>query len=112
MQEKKVKNNEDPTVFALTTETWRIKKHPTNEEGEIINPDFNARTYAKKAHKAFLKGQNFFTYKGVVYPVPKMKRNALNEYLDSIDLDENDNIVSNTPASEDKKIEEKINKQW
>lgn len=109
---EKVRNNEDPTVFALTTETWRIKKHPTNEEGEVLNPDFNARTYAKKAHKAFLKGQNFFTYKGVTYHVPKMKRSNLDNYLENIELDENDNIVSNSPESEDKSMAEKINKQW
>jgi hypothetical protein len=73
---------EDPMVFALTTETHLINKFPKDDEGNIINTEFNARTYTKKAHKAFLKGQNFFKYKGVTYVVPKMQKSKLESYLE------------------------------
>lgn len=84
---KKV-SNENPMVFAQTTETWKVSKFSYNEEGEIINPDFNNRTYLKKAHKAYLKGKMFFSYKGNAYPVPRMTKKQLEDLGNGIESNE------------------------
>lgn len=85
---KKVKQvNENQMQFALSTDTLAIKKYPTNKEGEVINKDFNAKTYTKKAYAAYLKGKDYFTYKGQVYIVPKMPKKQYNELLDNISLE-------------------------
>lgn len=73
--------NKDPTVFALSTDTLAIKKIPRDSEGNTINPDFNSKTYIKKAYKAYLKGLYFFKYKGYSYPVPRIKKSKLEEIL-------------------------------
>ncbi len=105
-QETETRKN-DPVVFALSTQTWLIKKHPVDEESNIIDPNFNARTYTKKAYKAFLQGKSYFTYKGTTYVVPKMQRSTLDKHLDSINLDENGNLI--VP---EESIENKIIEQW
>lgn len=85
---KKVKEvNENQMKFALSTDTLAIKKYPTNKEGEIINKDFNAKTYTKKAYSAYLKGKDYFIYKGQVYIVPKMPRKQYNELLDNMSIE-------------------------
>lgn len=76
--------NDNPTIFAQTTETWKISKFSYDDEGNIINSEFNNRMYLKKAYKAYLKGKDFFKYKDQIYSVPKMKRKAL------------ENIINNT----------------
>ena len=61
---KKVKNRNSPVmVFALTTDTTSIKKFPVDDNGKVINPRFNAKTFTKKAYKSYLKGKTYFTYK-------------------------------------------------
>lgn len=84
---KKV-SNENPMIFAQTTETWKVSKFSYNEEGECINPDFNNKTYLKKAYKSYLKGKLFFTYKGNSYPVPRMKRKELEDIINGIETNE------------------------
>lgn len=83
-----MKQNDNPTVFALTTDTLSINKYPTDDDGNIINPRFNAKTFTKKAYKSYLKGLSFFRYKGSVYPVPKMKKDKLEESLNKIESNE------------------------
>jgi len=73
--------SKNPSVFAQTTETWKVSKFSYNENGEIINPDFNNRSYLKKAYKSYLKGKVFFTYKGNIYPVPRMTKQEIQNLL-------------------------------
>lgn len=37
--------NDNPTIFAQTTETWKVAKYVYDDDGSVINPDFNNRTY-------------------------------------------------------------------
>lgn len=85
---KKKNNNKPSTIFALSTLTHLIPKYHYDKEGNYINPDFNNRTYAKKAYKAYLKGQSSFIYKNNVYTVPRINKQVLEEYLDSIDIEQ------------------------
>jgi hypothetical protein len=76
--------NDNPTIFAQTTETWKVAKFAYDEEGNIINPDFNNKTYLKKAYKSYLQGKDFFRYKENIYPVPKMKRKQLEDIINNL----------------------------
>lgn len=80
--------NENPTIFAQTTETWKVSKYSYDEDGNIINPDFNNRSYLKKAYKSYLQGKNFFKYKGDIYTVPKMKKQQLENIINGINEEE------------------------
>lgn len=82
------KEEKSPTIFALSTMTHMIPKYHYDENGECINPDFNNRMYAKKAHKAYMQGKDHFIYKDNVYTVPKINKQALDSYLESIELEE------------------------
>lgn len=83
---KQENNNKSPVIFALSTLTHKIPKYHYNDEGNLINPDFNNRMYVKKAFKAYLKGQTHFLYKNNVYTVPKISKQALEDYLNSVSL--------------------------
>lgn len=83
-----MKKNDNPMVFALSTDTLSIKKYPTDDNGEIINRRFNAKTFTKKAYKSYLKGLTFFKYKGEMYPVPRMRKNKLEETLENLEINE------------------------
>ena len=52
----KKERNKDPMIFALSTDTLAIQKFSKNDDGEIINPDFNNKTYLKKASAKTSKG--------------------------------------------------------
>jgi len=86
------KKNKSPVVFALSTLTHEIPKFHYDENGERINAEFNNRMYAKKAYKAYLKGQRFFVYKSNVYTVPRIDKQALDEYLNSVSVEELESI--------------------
>lgn len=89
---KKVKNRNSPVmVFALTTDTMSIKKFPVDDNGKVINPRFNAKTFIKKAYKSYLKGKTYFTYKGESYVVPKLSKERLEEIiLNNIETESNE----------------------
>ncbi len=84
----KKERNKDPMIFALSTDTLAIQKFSKNEDGEIINPDFNNKTYLKKAWKAHLKGNIYFKYKGQLYPVPMMQKSKLEKFINSYNEEE------------------------
>jgi hypothetical protein len=83
-----MKQSDNPMVFALSTDTLSIKKYPTDDDGNIINSRFNAKTFTKKAYKSYLKGLSFFKYKGDWYPVPKMRKDKLQETLENLEINE------------------------
>lgn len=58
--------------------------------------------YVKKAYKAYLQGKTWFLYKGNPYMVPKMPKQALDDYLESVTLEEleNFNPLENTEENE------------
>lgn len=85
---KKENSSKSPTVFALSTMTHLIPKYHYDKEGNCINPDFNNRMYAKKAYRAYLKGQPYFMYKDNLYTVPKINKQALEEYLNTVDVED------------------------
>lgn len=97
----KKNKQEDPLVFALTTQTHLLKKIPEDNNGNIINSEFNAKTYTKKAYKAYLQGKSFFNYKGVTYVVPKMQKSKLDNYLEK---DIQEDIPTDTISNEEKNI--------
>ena len=72
--------------------THLIPKYHYNEEGEKINSEFNNRMYAKKAFKAYLKGKQHFMYKNAIYTVPTINKQNLNNYLDSVSVEELENF--------------------
>lgn len=78
----------DPYIFPLSTQTYRLDKHPVDDEGNIIREGFNARTYTNKAHKAFLAKKPHFNYKGNVYSTPRIKRSEHIKYLNNLFLEE------------------------
>lgn len=80
--------NKDSLVFALSTNTLNIQKFPKDDDGNIINPRFNAKTFTKKAYKSYLKGLSFFKYKGETYPVPKAKKEVLEKALNNLEIEE------------------------
>lgn len=84
--------SKSPKVFALSTMTHMIPKYHYDKDGNCINPDFNNRMYAKKAYKAYLKGQDHFKYKDNIYTVPKISKQALEEYLDSMTVEQLESI--------------------
>jgi hypothetical protein len=84
-------SNKSPTVYALSTMTHLIPKFHLDADGNAINPDFNNRMYAKKAYKAYLKGKDHFIYKGNIYTVPKINKQALDDYLESVTVEELEN---------------------
>lgn len=90
----KKENKKDYSVFAQTTETWKVSKFGYNENGEPINSDFNNRTYLKKAYKAYLKGKIFFNYKGNTYPVPRMNKSDIEKLLSEDLLETIDNQIN------------------
>ena len=85
---KQENSSKSPVVFALSTLTHEIPKYHYDNEGNLINPDFNNRMYAKKAYKAYLKGQTHFIYKNNVYTVPKISKQALEDYLNSVSVED------------------------
>lgn len=85
-------NNESPTIFALSTMTHLIPKYHFDKDGNHINPEFNNRMYAKKAHNAYMKGKKSFIYKDHVYTVPTINKQALEDYLNSVSLEELENV--------------------
>jgi len=89
---KKEEISKSPTVFALSTLTHLIPKYHYDKDGSCINPDFNNRMYAKKAYKAYLKGQDHFKYKDNIYTVPKISKQALEDYLNSVTLEELESV--------------------
>jgi hypothetical protein len=89
---KKERNSKSSTVFALSTLTHLIPKYHYDKDGNCINPDFNNRTYVKKAYKAYLKGQIYFRYKDNIYTVPKISKQALEDYLNSVSLEDLEKI--------------------
>lgn len=108
---KKVKNRNNPVmVFALTTDTMSIKKFPVDDNGKVINPRFNAKTFTKKAYKSYLKGKTYFTYKGESYVVPKLSKQQLEEFtVDDLvgkikpyeELAEEDTEIDNTSDTQE-----------
>jgi hypothetical protein len=78
----------DKTVYALSTMTHLIPKYHYKEDGSRVNEEFNNRSYAKKAYKAYLKGLDFFRYKGDLYTVPKINKQKMQEYLDSVSVED------------------------
>jgi hypothetical protein len=95
-------SNKSPTVFALSTMTHLIPKYHKDENGDYIDPSFNNRMYAKKAYKAYLKGKSSFIYKDNIYMVPKISKQALEDYLESVSLEELEsfNPLENTEENE------------
>jgi hypothetical protein len=89
---KKKKNSKSPTVFALSTMTHLIPKYHYDKDGNCINAEFNNRMYAKKAYKAYLQGKDHFKYKDNIYTVPRISKQALEEYLDSVTVEELENV--------------------
>jgi len=85
---KEAQKVEEKTIFALSTITHDLPKFHYDEDGKCINPDFNNRLYVKKAYKAYLKGQKYFKYKDDIYTVPRISKQALDKYLDSVTLEE------------------------
>lgn len=84
VQEKLMRKREQPSnarVFTLSTLTHMIPKYHYTEEGVPVNPDFNNRSFAKKAYKAYLKGQQNFYYRNNLYVVPAVSEAEMNEYL-------------------------------
>lgn len=94
----KKEKNRNPTIFALSTMTHLIPKYHYKEDGTKVNENFNNRSYAKKAFKAYLKGKDHFMYNGVLYTVPKIKKKHLEEYLDSIEI-ENEDLENNSESN-------------
>jgi len=82
-QEKKLRTP-NSRIFTLQKGNQILPKYHYSEEGEIINPEFNNRTFAKKAYKAYLKGQQNFRYKDNLYVVPALSNLEMMNYLDSI----------------------------
>lgn len=85
---KEAQKVEEKTIFALSTITHDLPKFHYDEDGKYINADFNNRMYVKKAYKAYLKGQKYFKYKDAIYTVPRISKQALDKYLDSVTLEE------------------------
>ena len=85
-----MKINDNPMVFALSTDTLSITKYPVDDDGNIINKSFNAKTFTKKAYKSYLKGLMFFKYKGQIYPVPRVRKNKLEETLNNLEIESNE----------------------
>ena len=86
---KKIRDPSKRLVFGLSTDTLSIKKFPVDDDGEIINSNFNAKTYIKKAYKAYKKGSTYFSYKGQRYLVPKLAEDKLEDMLDKFSNQEN-----------------------
>jgi hypothetical protein len=84
--------NENPEVFAYSTLTHLLSKYAPDAEGNI-DYSFNIRTYIKKAYKAYLKGKSVFRYKNKIHVVPKISKNKKEEILDSMILEEENNIL-------------------
>jgi ribosomal protein S5 len=57
--------------FIGTKNTSKISKFDLDAEGNEVT-QFNKRTMAKKALKAFLKGETYYKYKGEQYVIPAM----------------------------------------
>ena len=69
------KNRESSTIFALSTDTKGVEKYSKDADGNIIDSNFNNKTFIKKAYKSYLKGKDMFMYKGQSYVVPKINKN-------------------------------------
>ena len=89
--------SENPKVFALSTLTHTLEKTPRDDDGNIINPDFNAKMYVKKAYAAYNKGLDYFKYKGEVYVVPRFTKANKAEALDMVEkymLQEEEEVIN------------------
>ena len=73
---KHINKNRKPSperkvVFGGEIHTYKIPKYMTNKEGKVIT-GLNKRTMAKKALKAYIKGDPFYSYKGSLLVVPRV----------------------------------------
>lgn len=87
------KNREKRFIFAANPNTLGMEIYNKDESGNIIDSDFNNKTFIKKAYKSYLKGKTHFNYKGINFAVPLVDMESINllteeelSSLDNVDL--------------------------